>query len=204
MRGISDILDELNGSLNGERTSLAHILDIFHERGFGAILFILALPAALPVPAVGYGTILAIPLIFLTAQQALGARALWLPRRLKQKTIASAALKTTIAKAQPFIAWLEIVIRPRLGSITQGVFSNIIGLAGLIMALSVLIPLPLTNTVPSLGIALMALGVLMRDGLAVLAGMVIGLAWIALLGYFILTFGAEGIEMMKDMVKSIL
>ena len=75
----------------------------------------------------------------------------------------------------PYVKKIEWFLKPRLGAVTQGVFSNFIGLAGLIMALSVTIPLPLTNTVPSFGIAVMALGVIMRDGLAVIMGAVVGL-----------------------------
>ena len=52
-----------------------------------------------------------------------------------------------------------------------------------ILAVSVCVPLPATNTAPSIAIALMALGFLERDGLAVVVGAiqgVIGLALIAL------------------------
>ena len=87
--------------------------------------------------------------------------------------------------------------------ITQGVFSNIIGAMGFIMALAVSIPLPLTNTVPAFGIALMSVGVLMRDGLAVIAGALIGLAWVTLLTVFMIYFGTEGIDMIKEFIKSL-
>jgi hypothetical protein len=64
------------------------------------------------------------------------------------------------------------------------------------MALMVCVPLPLTNTVPSLGIACMAIGVVMRDGLAVIAGAIIGLVWIFLL----LTLGEAGIRFLVGMI----
>ena len=106
--------------------------------------------------------------------------------------------------ALPFITKIEMLVKPRLGFITHGAFGNVIGIAGLIMALSVCIPLPLPNTVPAFGIAMMALGVIMRDGLAVLAGMVIGLLWVGMLGYVLIFLGTEGLDVVKETIKSFL
>lgn len=61
---------------------------------------------------------------------------------------------------------------------------------------------PLTNTVPSMGIALMSIGILMRDGLSVLAGAFIGIAWIALLASVFIFLGLEGADLVKDFIKS--
>ena len=72
------------------------------------------------------------------------------------------------------------------------------------MALSVTIPLPMTNTVPAFGIATMALGVIMRDGLAVIVGAVVGLAWVAMLLYVSIFLGLEGLDLIKETIKSYL
>ncbi len=204
IRSLSTLLEDVRTHMGGKTDIyLSDLLDEFHERGFGFFLFLFALPAALPLPAVGIGTLLALPLIFLTAQQALGRHTLWLPEKLQKRAVSAEQLTGFIEAAQPWIKRLEFFIRPRLGFITQRPFSYIAGAAGFIMALSVLFPVPLTNTVPSMGIALMAIGVLMRDGLAVLAGMTIGLIWVGLLIFAVITFGPEGLDWVKETVKSI-
>lgn len=204
IRTLSDLLNDIKSQTSGSKVSLAQIIEGFHERGFGFFLFLFALPAALPIPAIGINAIIAIPLLLLTAQQAIGRHIIWVPQKLKNKSISKERLDKTIDGAQPWVKRLEFFVKPRLSYITQGIFSNIIGVAGFLMALAVSIPIPLTNTVPSFGIALMAIGVLMRDGLAVIAGMIIGTLWIMLLVGFILTFGPEGFEMMKDFIKGLL
>ncbi len=167
---------------NISRVQVDDILDAFHERGFGMILFFFALPMALPIPVPpGINVLLASPLILLTGQQMLGFKEIWMPQSMRRKTISSKHLISVLTKAIPFVRKIEILARPRLGFLTQGISSHLIGLFGLIMALTICIPIPLTNTVPSLGIACMAVGVLMRDGLAVIAGAIVGLAWISLL-----------------------
>lgn len=204
MHSLSAILTDFKSSLTGERVSVDAILEAFHERGFGFLLFIFALPAALPFPAVGIGTVFAPALLVLTAQQAAGRHTVWLPRRVRTMTVNRAFLIALLDKGMPWIRRVEYLIRPRIEFATQGFFSHLAGVLGFIMAVSVLLPVPLTNTVPSFGIALMAVGVIMRDGLAVLAGAVIGTGWVLMLCLIVTFLGAEGLEIFKATVKSFL
>lgn len=204
IRTLSQLLEDLKTSFKQDTISVGQILDAFHERGFGFFLFIFALPMALPLPVPpGINILLASPLLLMTAQQALGRHTIWLPNKIKQRSLSREKFNNMIDKAGPMMKRLEIIVRPRLGFITQGAFSHVIGILGFIMALSICIPLPLTNTVPSLGIALMAIGVLLRDGLAVLAGALIGSAWVTMLVAVTIFFGAEGIDIAKNAIKSL-
>lgn len=204
MRSLSDILKSIETECTGEKISVANLLETFHERGFGFFLFIFALPAALPLPAVGVGTILGIPLVFLTAQQAIGRHTIWFPAKMKQKGLKRETVMSMIEGALPWVTRIEKLIKPRFSFVTEGAFSRMIGIFGFIMALSVCVPLPLTNTVPSFGIALMSIGVIMRDGLAVLAGAIIGMIWVTTLTMVILFLGTEGIGLVKDLIKGLL
>lgn len=201
VRTLSEVFEDLKAQTTSPEISIENLLNQFHERGFGFFLFIIALPAALPIPALGINTIIALPLLLLTAQQAMGFKSVWLPQKWCAKTIKTSKIHAFIEKAKPWVKRLEFFICPRLSFITQGVFSHLIGIAGFFMALSVAVPLPLTNTVPSFGIALMAIGVLMRDGLAVLGGMIIGITWVIFIFGFLIIFGAEGIDMVKEFIK---
>ncbi|MGH1455616.1 MAG: exopolysaccharide biosynthesis protein [Alphaproteobacteria bacterium] len=204
MHSISDIFKQLRDAMTSDDISLDEILEVFHERGFGVFLFFFSLPAALPLPAVGVGTVLGLPLLFLTAQQAMGRHTIWFPKKMRAKRLKCNTIRGFADKAEPWVACIERFIKPRLGFVTQGAFSNLIGVFGFLMTLAVCIPLPLTNTVPSLGIALMAIGILMRDGLAVLAGAGIGILWICMLSLIVIVLGVEGIDLIKDMIKSYL
>jgi len=165
-----------------DRLAFSEIVEAFHERGFGMLLLILAAPMALPLPVPpGVNIILASPLLFLTAQQAFGKHTPWLPAFILKKQVKRSLFQKTMRAILPWIKRIEKISKPRFAFITRGLFSYIIGFSGFLMALSICVPLPLTNTVPSLGICLMAAGVLMRDGLAVIAGMVLGFTWITLL-----------------------
>ncbi len=191
--------------MSGENVSINDILEAVHERGFGLMLLILAVPMALPIPVPpGINILLASPLILLTAQQAIGRHTIWLPEWMLKKTIKRERMSAIIKAILPWAKKIEKFIKPRLEFATLGVFSHLIGLFGLIMALTVCIPLPLTNTVPSLGIALMAVGVIMRDGVAVISGAIIGILWVFTLAMIVIFLGTEGIDIAKEFIKSYL
>ncbi len=202
MKGISNILHEIDSKFKGQNITIEALLDTFRERGFGFFMFLFALPAALPLPAVGYGTVLGLPLVLLSMQQALGKHTIWLPLSWKKKAISHERFKSIIDRALPLIRKLEYFIKPRLEFVTTGIFLRIIGIFGLIMSLSVCVPLPLTNTVPSFGIALMSVGVLTRDGLAVIVGATIGMLWIFALAFIVSFLGAEGFDLIKATIQS--
>jgi hypothetical protein len=200
---LSFMLADAKTLLTEEKTSLGHLMVLFGDRGTAFILFLVALPAALPVPATGFFILVAPPLLFITAQLIFGRKTIWLPEEIKEKNFKTASLIGFIDKSIPWVQRMEIFIKPRLTGLTNTLATCVIGAMGFIMALSVLMPLPLTNTVPSFGIAMMAIGVLMRDGLAVIFGAVIGLGWVFMLTAALIYFGGEAIDIIKGFFHSL-
>lgn len=189
-RHINDVLNELVEKISNNN-SMGHVLDVLHERGFGILIFLFALPMAIPVPVPpGVNLLFSVPLLLLTFQQIYGAQKPWLPNSIRRKEIKAEKLKKMIAGSKKWLDRLSVFIRPRMAWMTQGVFSHLIGLFGFVFSLCICVPIPMTNTVPSLAVLLMAVGILMRDGFAVLAGMVVGSTWIALLS----TLGISGFK----------
>lgn len=205
IRTLSELLEDTKQVLTGETVSIGTLVGALHERGIAMILLIFAAPMALPLPVPpGINVMLATPLILLTLQQACGRHTVWLPEKIMRKTFESKGFARLVDGAIPWMRRIEILSRPRLGFLTQSIASRFFGVLGLIMALTVCIPVPLTNTVPSLGISLMCVGFMMRDGLAVLGGAIIGTAWVTMLAVAVLVFGPEAFDIVKETIKSIL
>lgn len=168
-----------------------------HERGFGILIFLFALPMAVPLPVPpGINLLFSVPLLFLTFQQTYGAKQPWLPQSIRKKKLNKEKLDQIIDGAKPWTNRLSIFIKPRMGFMTHGFVSHFIGVFGFFFALCVSIPIPMTNTVPSFAILLMALGILMRDGLAIIVGVIVGSTWILLLG----TLGISGFKALINLV----
>lgn len=200
VRALSQLLSDLRQTINGEETSVATLLEGFHERGFGVMTLLFSIPMALPIPKPpGLSTLFGVPLLILTLQQAAGRHTVWMPDIIRRKRISSEKLIRVLDGSIPWARKIEYLLRPRMESMTRGVVSHLIGFCGCLMAMCMMIPLPGTNTVPSFGIALMSAGVMMRDGLCVLAGMIAGTLWsVGIVGLY-LFFGMEGIHALRTL-----
>jgi hypothetical protein len=76
---------------------------------------------------------------------------------------------------------IEAISKPRLTAMTRRPIDRIMGVALVCFSASILVPLPLTNTVPGFAVVVVAMGLLQRDGILVVLGGLLGTAWIAAL-----------------------
>jgi hypothetical protein len=208
-RVLHDILDDLrrvapeNAAMAGAATegapasaptaALGDVVDRLDERAFGFLLLLLALPCCLPF-VYGLPQIVALPMLALAAQLALGKRHPWLPRKLHDRRFEISAFSNVLGRAEKYVGWLERLATPRLRPVTSHLALRIIGGLMLIPIASILTPLPLTNTVPGIGVAVAALGLIERDGVLVVGGLLIGFIWVFLLVFV----GAETLQLAKD------
>ncbi len=171
-----------------EGFSLREIFDRLDERAFGAGLFVLALPCCIPflyiVPQV-----VAVPMAALALQMALGREEPWLPKALGDRRIDKTGLTNTARGGRRFFGWVEAFARPRLVWLTGPMSERLLGALLCVFCASIMLPFPLTNTVPGFAVAGVAFGLMARDGLLVLLSSFVGVAWVgALVAAFV--FGA--------------
>lgn len=179
---VSERLARLADDAPGETVTLGWLLDQLGERAFGLFLLVLALPCAVPF-LYGVPQIVSLPLLFVTGQMVAGRHAPWLPERLSKRTIAVKSLRDLTRRAGPYLRFVEHFLRPRLQSLSHPPLDRIVALALVVFSLSIMVPLPLTNTLPGIAVALVALGFLQRDGLMILAAVALGSAWVSFLIY---------------------
>jgi hypothetical protein len=199
---LSDFLDKFSGresagSSESPTITLGELIAALDERAFGLGILLLALPCAVPF-LYGIPQIVALPMLALAAQLALGREHPWLPERLASRRVGVGGLRTVVSRAHRGLGLLEKLTARRLTGLTDGVGARVVGALMLIPAASILVPLPLTNTTPGIGVGIAAVGLLERDGLLVLLGLVIGLAWV----FALVFFGAEAISAAKTFVLS--
>jgi hypothetical protein len=155
--------------------TVGEIKDSLHARGFGILMALAALPLCLPIPVPpGYTTIFSIPLFIFSIQMILGMKAPWLPVWLKEKKISTERIEKLVKKSSPWLCKIEKYLRPRITYISINVWERMVGIFSFVFAVSISIPLPLTNFPPGWGILFMSLGLLSRDGVTILIGMIIG------------------------------
>lgn len=166
---LSLLLQALARDDSRERISIGDLLAALGDRALAALLFVFAVPNVLPVPP-GTSAVLGAPLVFLAAQLAFGRRP-WLPAVIARRTMTHADFAALVRRIGPWLARAERMLRPRAMGLAQPPMEYLIGLVCLLLAIVLVLPVPLGNMLPALAISLLALGVLGRDGLWVLAGL---------------------------------
>ncbi len=177
---ISRRLHKLAEDAGSETVTLDWILGNLHERAFGLFLLILALPCCIPF-LYGIPQVVSLPLMFVSAQIMAGRTSPWLPARLGAREVTRDSLQNLAKRASPWLERIEALSHPRLPALTRPPLDRLVGIALVLFSASILVPLPGTNTVPGIAVVIIAVGLLERDGLYVLAGSLIGTVWISTL-----------------------
>ena len=143
--------------LRDKKVTLSEILTLAGERIFGFLFVILALPSALPVPAPGYSIPFGIAMFFLAVQLVIGRDRPWLPAKIMNGSMSLDTVQGFIKKGNPWLQRIEALTKPRMSSICTSLPGRVfIGIAIAIMSISMMIPIPGTNTLPAIGIIAIA------------------------------------------------
>ena len=179
-RTLLQIIEALAEAAPEEGFSLREIFDRLDESAFGAGLFLLALPCCIPF-LYGVPQVVALPMLALAFQMVIGREEPWLPAKLAARKIDRKGLTQMARGGRKWFGWIETIIRPRLSVITGRRSERVIGLFLFIFSASILVPLPMTNTVPGMAVAITAFGLMQKDGLAVIGGILAGTFWVGAL-----------------------
>jgi hypothetical protein len=153
---------------------LIEILSLAGERVFGFLFVILALPSALPIPAPGYSIPFGILMFLLAVQLITGRHEPWLPDKMMNGSMKLKQVQKVIKAGLPWLQRIENLTHPRLSQVcTSNVGRIVIGVAISLMSISMMIPIPGTNTLPAMGIFITGFGLMEDDGAITLAGLVV-------------------------------
>src|SRR3990172_8228801 len=150
-RRTSQLLREFLAGETGPRITLGALRDALGDRGFGVLLFIFALPNLIPVNIPLLSAVLGLPLVLLAAQLSYGRHNPWFPHWLTHRSFPHHAFVSVVERALPGLERTEMLLRPRLSFLLSWTGERIIGLAVLILALVLPLPIPFGNRFPACG-----------------------------------------------------
>jgi hypothetical protein len=170
----SVVLDGLLGHGAPERVTLGWLMGRLGDRSFGIVLLLLALLGLLPGVSALAGVLLAVPAV----QMILARPGPVFPRRIAARPFEARRFARVARQVVPVLRAVERFIRPRWPTPFQ-MTKRVVGSVILLLAVSLLAPIPLSNIAPALVIGLIAFAYLEGDGLllvAALAGSLLMLA----------------------------
>lgn len=170
----SEVLRALAADPN-PRLSLDEVVSRLDDRTFGIVFLILALINCMPLPP-GVSTVTGIAMMLAALQLALGRHRLWLPAALCRRSVSRSSFRAAANRALPWLERLERMCRPRYSWLTSGISERLLGVVVLVLAFVIMLPIPVIGNIPpGIAVAILAISLLERDGLAALAGMAVGI-----------------------------
>jgi len=173
-RRTSALLRDFAAGATGPRVSLGALRDALGDRGFGVLLFIFALPNLIPLNIPLLSALLGLPLLLLAAQLSYGRHKPWFPAWLTNRTFSRQGFAAIVTRALPYLERAERLLRPRLTVLLSWTGERLIGIAILVLALILALPIPFANWLPACTIAVIGLALVEKDGVAVLVGLGVG------------------------------
>lgn len=174
----STLLSELAESLTQERVTVGDLIDRLDTRAQGLLLLMLSLPMCIPnIP--GISTIFGLLLIPPALQLLLGRPNVWMPQSIRRWRLDGSHLRAALRSSARLLAKVEHLSQPRARALTTWPATTMVGLQTLIMALVLILPVWGANLIPGIAVALTGLGLLQRDGWAMLASTPVAIGAVA-------------------------
>lgn len=174
--------------------TLGELLAVFGDEGMLLLTMLLTLVFLIPVSIPGVSTVFGAAILLVGISRLIG-RPLWLPAKLRDKALPVAKLRPALTGGMSWVQRLEKISRPhRLRGFVDGRAQGMVNnLAFIFAALLLMAPfgfVPFSNTLPALALLFYAVGMIQRDGGAVLLG---HLANIGTVIYFGILIGGGGV-----------
>lgn len=182
----TQMFEDIGAAGQGDRVTVSDMLEAMKGRAFGMAALAFALPVCFPMPP-GVPTVAGVGLSLVAMQMALGNEKLWLPKWLREKSIRRDKLQAAVLKMMPKLRQFEMAAKPRLLPLTGQIGQRLFGLALLVLAVMLILPIPIFGNMPlGFAAAILALGLIERDGYFVLAGLMATVIAIVITGSFAL------------------
>ncbi len=174
----------------GHDVKFGDLLTELRGRNLNLLIVLFALPNAI-IPGLSF--FLGIPVLFLAGQIALGRRDVWLPASVTRRTLTAPLFRRATQAAGSFLNFTEKRTRKRWVRLADDRAERPLALLMALFTVFLMMPVPFGNALPALGISLIAIGLMERDGKATALGVVTGVAGMA----YIIAALTVGIEVIK-------
>lgn len=184
MRTLSDL-----GDRQGDSVRLGDILAAIGEQSHAIVLMVPAMILVSPLSGIfGLSTLTSFVMLLIITQALMRREHLWLPRALSNRTISRKRFNGAIKWLHGPVAWIGRHSQPRLQMLVMAPVRLACWLISLALCLTIpfLELLPFTTSLIALSIALMCVGMVLRDGIYVVAGWSVIGAFAGLLAYLVL------------------
>ncbi len=183
-------LQSLEDQAKEKPLRLKHVFDTLGDTSPLILILFLTLPFLQPIPLPGLSTLFAVFIVGLAFLNYFG-KTLKLPQRWNEKFISQSVLINILKAAEKIWNFLEKFLKVRWHFLFRSKFFkvfNVLVICVQALLLALPFPIPFSNKVPALAIAVLVIAELEEDGLMVLISYVLSVLSIAFFAGLILGF----------------
>jgi len=180
---LPEIIDRVIATAEAEVVDLEAMIAAFGRASFTPILLLPALAVATPLSGIPlFSSLMGIMIALVSFQMLLRRRSLWLPQWVLRRQVKGDLVRRAFARIRPVTVWIDRHTAERFGAFVSVPFvfvpQALCFVSGLIMPLLEFVPF--SSSTLGVGISLLALGMLTRDGVLTLIGLLPygGVAWL--------------------------
>jgi len=169
---LSATLSHTIDGIQGDTVTLRELMLAIGEQGLLLLCALATLPFLFPVSIPGVSTVFGAAIVLLAVAVTLN-RMPWLPSSILDRRLDAAKLVPVMRKGVVIVSRMDAWVRPRALQLTTGTMTVVNGCVLIFGGVLLMAPfglIPFSNTAPAVGILLLTIGMLQRDGLFVLLG----------------------------------
>lgn len=191
---LHEAAEALRAETAAENIPLQHLADAHGRAAMGILLALLAMPCVLPIP--GVGTALGWGILALAVALWRGHEEVSLPGKVARLTLPRVLAQRVLRGLARVYGLASLWSRERMAHWLQPQAARWMAPKLALMAVLIILPIPFGNVLPALAVALFGLGLVFRDGLAVLLSLgmaLLALAYATAFGLGLAWLGAAGL-----------
>lgn len=176
---LSDVLDELEQAAGGESVAVGEVVEKLGRHSFASLMLLFTLISTSPASAIpGLTAVVAVIVFILVVQMIAGRECIWLPDVITGRHLPTSSLCKGIAWLRKPVSFVERFLRPRLTFLVHRpwIYLPLILVLGLTLMMPFMELIPTSGSLASAVIALVAAGLLTRDGGLIAAALLLLLA----------------------------
>jgi hypothetical protein len=156
--------------------TVGDLVDGFGPRSFAVSFLVLMAFPAVPLPTGGVSHVVELATMLLAIELVAGKREVWLPDRWRDRPLAGLSGRLGRALVGR-VRWIERFARPRFAGVLElSVVHRLFGVLVFGLALAAFLAPPFSglDTLPAMGVVVLSVGVLLRDLVVSLVGVLLG------------------------------
>jgi hypothetical protein len=168
---LTDVISKIRSVADQPHVTVDEIVDAAGQAGVLPLIFVPALIAATPLSGIpGVSMMCGLMIALFSAEMLLGLNKLYLPGKLKRKTIDGEKLDHAMRQILPMMEWIERHTGQRLSFLFHRPMTWVPQLICLMTGLAMLFLefIPFSGSIAAIGVCLLVMAMLTKDGLVFL------------------------------------